>query len=240
MAMIDTALETRLACENWSEHLHRVNASGFSVIENLLDPDVCQGLIDSYCEPAIFRSCINMGSHGFGLGQYKYFAYPLPPIIATLRSCVYPQMVPLANYWNTKLGLEPPYPERHEDFLSQCHDARQERPTPLLLRYGAGDYNCLHRDLYGDILFPVQMAILLSEPNDDFSGGEFVLTEQRPRMQSRVSVVPLRKGDAVIFAVNRRPVKGARGFYSVFTRHGVSEVRAGDRFTLGVIFHDAQ
>ncbi len=238
--MVETVLETRLAGENWSEHLHRVNASGFTVIEKLLDPDVCQRLIDSYGEPDIFRSHINMSRHGFGAGQYKYFAYPLPPVIATLRSCVYPQLVPLANYWSDKLGLAPAYPERHDDFLSRCHDGRQERPTPLLLRYGAGDYNCLHRDLYGEILFPVQMAVLLSEPNEDFTGGEFVLTEQRPRMQSKVSVVPLRKGDAVIFAVNRRPVKGVRGFYSVFTRHGVSEIRAGDRFTLGVIFHDAQ
>jgi hypothetical protein len=238
--MVDTTLQTRLAGENWSEHLHRVNHSGFSVIENLLDPDACQRLIDSYSEPEIFRSSITMSRHGFGSGHYQYFAYPLPSVVATLRSCVYPQLVPLANHWNHKLGLEPAYPERHEDFLSQCHHARQERPTPLLLRYGAGDYNCLHRDLYGDILFPVQMAILLSEPNDDFTGGEFVLTEQRPRMQSKVSVVPLQKGDAVIFAVNRRPVKGARGFYSVFTRHGVSEIRTGHRFTLGVIFHDAQ
>ncbi|MGY2174847.1 2OG-Fe(II) oxygenase [Pseudomonas azotoformans] len=238
--MLDTVLETKLAAENWCEHLHRINGSGFTVIENLLGPGVCQRLIESYDEPDIFRSSINMSRHGFGSGHYKYFAYPLPPIVATLRSRVYPQLVQLANYWNNKLGLEPPYPERHEDFLNLCHDARQERPTPLLLRYGAGDYNCLHRDLYGDILFPVQMAILLSEPNVDFTGGEFVLTEQRPRMQTKVSVVPLRKGDAVIFAVNRRPVKGLRGFYSVFTRHGVSEIRTGERFTLGMIFHDAQ
>lgn len=238
--MVELALETRLAAENWSEHLHRVNSNGFTVLNNVLSPEVCQRLIESYCEVDTFRSCINMNQHGFGSGQYKYFAYPLPPVIATLRARVYARLVPLANYWNDKLGIDPPYPERHDAFLSQCHQAQQTRPTPLLLRYGAGDYNCLHRDLYGDILFPVQMAILLSEPGKDFTGGELVLTEQRPRMQSRASVVPLRAGDAVIFAVNRRPVKGVRGFYSVFTRHGVSEVLSGDRFTLGVIFHDTK
>ena len=238
--MNDLGLRTRLADENWSEHLHRVNGNGFTVIEKLLAPSACDRLIDSYAASDTFRSCIDMNRHGFGSGQYKYFAYPLPSLVATLRACVYPRLVPLANYWNGKLGLDNLYPDGHEDFLSQCHNAQQQRPTPLLLRYGAGDYNCLHRDLYGDILFPVQMAILLSEPEGDFTGGEFVLTEQRPRMQSRVSVVPLRKGDAVVFAVNRRPVKGVRGFYSIFTRHGVSEIRSGERFTLGVIFHDAQ
>ncbi|MDY7562377.1 2OG-Fe(II) oxygenase [Pseudomonas sp. 10B1] len=238
--MLELAMETRLDSEKWSEHLHRVNDHGFTVIKALLPPDSCRRLIDFYPQDHRFRSCINMKRHGFGSGEYKYFAYPLPQPVATLRSSFYTRLVPLANYWNEKLGIENRYPESHEVFVSQCHRANQTRPTPLLLRYGVGDYNCLHRDLYGDTLFPVQMTILLSKPNDDFSGGEFVITEQRPRMQSRASVVPLDIGDAVIFSVNRRPVKGTRGFYSVFARHGVSEILTGNRFTLGVIFHDAQ
>ncbi|KPX41234.1 Proline hydroxylase [Pseudomonas syringae pv. helianthi] len=238
--MHDPTLQSRLDSENWSQHLHRIHDRGFTVFRGLLRLDTCAHLAESYAEDHLFRSCIDMKRHGFGAGQYKYFAYPLPEPVATLRFDIYRRLVPLANDWNEKLGLEHRYPEQHPSFLDQCHAASQTRPTPLLLRYAAGDYNCLHRDVYGDTLFPLQMAVLLSTPGEAFSGGEFVITEQRPRMQSKVSVVPLEAGDAVLFAVDRRPVKGARGFYSVFTRHGVSEVRTGSRFALGVIFHDAQ
>ena len=180
-----------------------------------------------------------MARHGFGRGEYKYYRYPLPTPIAELRSALYQCLVPIANDWQAKLGSAVRYPDRHEDFLAQCHSAGQKRPTPLILRYGAGDYNCLHQDVYGQSLFPLQVAVLLSEPGRDFSGGEFVLTEQRPRRQSRPEVVPLRRGDAVVFAVDRRPVQGTRGVYRVTMRHGVSRIRAGERYTLGVIFHDA-
>lgn len=238
--MLDPTLQSRLDSENWTQHLRRINDHGFTVFSGLLRADTCARIAESYPQEHLFRSCIDMRRHGFGAGQYKYFAYPLPEPVAALRSDIYRRLVPLANCWNENLGFEHRYPEQHSSFLDQCHAAGQTRPTPLLLRYGAGDYNCLHRDVYGDTLFPLQMAVLLSPPHEAFSGGEFVITEQRPRMQSRVSVVPLEAGDAVIFAVNRRPLKGARGFYSVFARHGVSEVLTGSRFTLGVIFHDAQ
>ena len=180
-----------------------------------------------------------MGRHGFGRGEYKYFAYPLPEPVARLRAEWYPRLAPIANAWNARMDLEARYPADHDSFLARCHEAGQVRPTPLLLRYGPGDYNCLHQDLYGEHVFPLQLAVLLSEPGEDFTGGEFVLTEQRPCMQSRVEVVPLRRGDAVVFAVSHRPVRGTRGSYRVALRHGVSRVRTGRRHTLGIIFHDA-
>jgi hypothetical protein len=181
-----------------------------------------------------------MARHGFGNGEYKYFAYPLPELIGELRGALYARLVPVANGWNERLGIAMRYPAEHAEFLEFCHEAGQLRPTPLLLQYGLGDYNCLHQDIYGDLIFPLQVAILLSAPGEDFAGGEFVLTEQRPRMQSRVEVAPLRQGDAVIFPVHHRPVKGARGDYRVNMRHGVSRIRSGRRYTLGIIFHDAK
>jgi hypothetical protein len=193
-----------------------------------------------YSREDAFRDRVVMARHGFGRGEYKYFRYPLPEIVARMRSALYPRLAPLANRWNVALGLEPRFPDRHAQFLRRCHAAGQRRPTPLLLQYAAGDYNCLHQDLYGEHVFPLQLTVLLSEPGRDFAGGEFVLTEQRPRMQSRAEVVPLAKGDAVVFAVRHRPVRGSRGVYRVNLRHGVSRVRWGQRHTLGIIFHDAR
>lgn len=216
-----------------------LDAKGWSRIPALLPPQTCRDIAGLYDGEAGFRSRVVMARHGFGRGEYKYFAYPLPRTVQTLRETLYPQLVPIANAWNEKLGLPRRFPQRHADFLAQCAEAGQSRPTPLLLRYGPGDYNCLHQDLYGEQVFPLQAAILLSRPGADFEGGEFVLTEQRPRRQSRPHVVPLDRGDAVVFAVNTRPVEGMRGAYRVTMRHGVSELRRGERFTLGVIFHDA-
>jgi uncharacterized protein len=192
-----------------------------------------------YHHDAVFRSRVVMAQHGFGRGEYKYFRYPLPHIIADLRTSFYPCLAPIANRWATAMGVGVRYPEKHEDFIARCHQAGQYRPTPLLLQYGRDDYNCLHQDLYGEHAFPLQITILLSEPGRDFTGGEFVLAEQRPRMQSRPEVVPLRQGDAVVFAVDQRPVRGTRGVYRVKLRHGVSRVRSGHRHTAGIIFHDA-
>jgi hypothetical protein len=200
----------------------------------------CQALGELYPQDGLFRSHVVMSQHGFGRGEYKYFDYPLPEIVVDLRTAIYPRLAPIANRWNIAMGIDVRYPEKHADFIKRCHDAGQPRPTPLLLQYEAGDYNCLHQDLYGEHVFPIQVAILLSEPMKDFTGGEFVLTEQRPRMQSRPEVVPLCQGDAVAFAVHYRPVRGGRGIYRVNLRHGVSRLRSGHRHTLGIIFHDAK
>jgi uncharacterized protein len=212
---------------------------GWAHVSNLLNAGECQAIASLYSSAAHFRSQVQMARHGFGRGEYRYFSYPLPPLIAELRNGIYPHLVPIANRWHERLQSDVVYPPDHADFLARCHSAGQLRPTPLLLRYGPGDFNCLHQDLYGEHVFPLQMAVLLSSPVADFSGGEFVLTEQRPRMQSRVEVVPLAQGDAVIFAVNTRPRSGARGDYRVAMRHGVSTVRQGRRHSLGIIFHDA-
>ncbi|MEO7178096.1 MAG: 2OG-Fe(II) oxygenase [Allosphingosinicella sp.] len=223
---------------DWPRAEAALDAEGFALLPELLGPCECAALAALYDEDR-FRSRVVMSRHGFGRGEYKYFSYPLPEPVGALRTGLYGKLAPIANRWNASMGIEATYPPTHEAYLARCHEAGQVRPTPLLLRYGPGDYNCLHKDLYGDHVFPLQVAILLAEPGDDFVGGEFVLTEQRPRMQSRVAVVPLRKGDAVVFAVNRRPVSGTRGVYRVTMRHGVSALRSGERHTLGIIFHDA-
>ncbi len=224
---------------DWSRVTRELDGQGSAVLEGLLSSQDCRALVSLYPEDSMFRSRIVMARHGFGKGEYKYFSYPLPPVINSLRSALYEHLVPLANQWNSTMGMEVRYPEQHAAFIQRCHDAGQQKPTPLLLQYGEGDYNCLHQDLYGEHVFPIQVAVLLSEPGRDFTGGEFVLTEQRPRMQSRSEVVPLRQGDAVAFAVHHRPVQGTRGSYRVNMRHGVSRLRSGHRHTLGVIFHDA-
>jgi uncharacterized protein len=210
------------------------------MLPGLLDADECAAITVGYEDDTAFRSHVHMARHGFGRGEYRYYRYPLPDRIAALRESLYPSLAGIANRWHARMGNPVRFPDRHADFLARCHDAGQLRPTPLQLRYGPGDYNCLHQDLYGEHVFPLQVAILLSTPDTDFTGGEFVLTEQRPRMQSRVEVVPLTQGDAVVFAVNHRPVAGARGDYRVAMRHGVSTIRSGRRHTLGIIFHDAQ
>lgn len=224
---------------DWARLGHDLDAHGCGLVPGLLDAPACDALAARYDAPADFRSTVVMARHGFGRGEYRYFAYPLPSPVAELRTALYPPLAEIANRWNAALGEPARYPETHEAFLARCHAAGQARPTPLLLRYGPGDYNCLHQDLYGEHVFPLQVAVLLSEPGRDFEGGEFVLTEQRPRMQSRAEVVPLRQGDAVVFPVRHRPVRGARGVYRVNLRHGVSRLRSGRRHTLGVIFHDA-
>jgi hypothetical protein len=212
---------------------------GFVVAPGLIGPAECRALADLWPEKPRFRSHVIMQRHGYGQGEYQYFAYPLPERIEALRQALYPELAAIANRWNEQLGLAKRFPPTLQGWLRQCHAGGQKRPTPLLLRYGPGDYNCLHRDLYGELVFPLQVTVLLSDPAKDFSGGEFMLVEQRPRMQSRGEVVPLRQGDAVIFAVNERPVKGSRGFHRTAMRHGVSSLREGQRFTLGIIFHDA-
>jgi hypothetical protein len=235
-----SAIAARVEAIDWPRIAGELDAQGCAVIEQLLTPQQCAALASLYPDDSLFRSRVVMGRHGFGRGEYKYFAYPLPDIIAELRPVLYAPLADVANRWNEAMGIEVRYPDRHDAFLKRCHAAGQTRPTPLLLQYGEGDYNCLHQDLYGEHVFPLQVAILLSEPGRDFSGGEFVLTEQRPRMQSRPEVVPLRQGDAVVFAVHHRPVQGTRGFYRVNLRHGVSRLRSGYRHTAGVIFHDAK
>jgi hypothetical protein len=216
-----------------------LDARGWALLPGLLSSQDCDAVAGLYAQRDGFRSHVVMARHGFGRGEYRYFSYPLPPLVETLRSALYPQLAPIANRWQERMGLEIRFPGTLAAFLERCHRAGQTRPTPLLLQYREGDYNCLHQDLYGEHVFPLQVAILLSQPDEDFTGGDFVLTEQRPRMQSRVDVVPLRKGDGVIFAVNDRPVRGSRGDYRVKMRHGVSCLRRGNRHTLGVIFHDA-
>lgn len=233
-------MKTRQIDRNeWAAVGEAVDADGYAVIDGLLTSQACVSLAAKYEDDDLFRSRVIMARHGFGRGEYQYFRYPLPDIVSEIRTAAYPYLAELANRWQSALDIDSRYPPDHGAFLAACHDAGQPKPTPLLLKYGAGDYNCLHQDRYGDILFPLQMTVLLSDPGTDFTGGEFALTEQRPRMQSRVSVVPLRRGDAVVFPVQQRPVEGTRGVYRVNLRHGVSRVRSGTRFTLGVIFHDA-
>jgi hypothetical protein len=223
-----------------SEREKDLDDRGYAVLPGLLTPDECGALAALYDDDARFRSRVVMARHNFGRGEYKYFSYPLPPAIADRRTALYPPLAAIANRWHGAMGVATRFPADHAAFLKRCHDAGQTRPTPLLLRYDSGDYNCLHQDLYGEHVFPIQATVLLSAPNRDFTGGEFVLTEQRPRMQSRAEIVPLTQGDAVLFAVNQRPVQGTRGFYRVTMRHGVSRIRSGRRLTLGIIFHDAR
>jgi hypothetical protein len=224
---------------DWDPVGGELDARGCAVIEHLISEADCDALAALYPADAPFRSRVVMARHGFGRGEYKYFRYPLPPLVARLRAALYGPLAGIANRWNAAMGSEVRYPGAHPAFIRRCHRAGQRRATPLLLQYGADDYNCLHQDLYGEHVFPLQLTLLLSEPGRDFTGGEFVLTEQRPRMQSRAEVVPLRKTDAVVFAVSERPVRGARGVYRVKLRHGVSRVRTGHRHTAGIIFHDA-
>jgi uncharacterized protein len=224
---------------DWGSVAQDLDARGSALLPSLLRPEECRALADLYPVDSLFRSRIVMGRHGFGRGEYKYFSYPLPDVIAAIRTALYPLLAPLANRWNEAMGIDVRYPAEHAEFIARCHAAGQRKPTPLLLQYGVDDYNCLHQDLYGEHVFPLQVAVLLSDPGRDFSGGEFVMTEQRPRMQSRAEVVPLRQGDAVVFAVHHRPVQGTRGVYRVNLRHGVSRIRSGHRHTVGIIFHDA-
>jgi hypothetical protein len=240
MAAPATNISERIRALDWTHIAHDLDDQGSAALEHLISPDECRAVAALYRNDDLFRSRIVMARHGFGRGEYKYFSYPLPDIIADLRTALYPHLAPIANRWHAAMGLDVRYPERHVEFIQRCHSAGQTKPTPLLLQYGPGDYNCLHQDLYGEHVFPIQVAILLSEPGRDFAGGEFVLTEQRPRMQSRPEVVPLRQGDAVAFAVHHRPVQGTRGTYRVNLRHGVSRLRSGQRHTLGIIFHDGQ
>jgi hypothetical protein len=236
---ISADIPARVEAIDWTRVTADLDAQGCAVLNNLLSPEECRAIVALYPDDNNFRSKVVMGRHGFGRGEYKYFSYPLPDLIGQLRPVLYAQLGPLANRWNETMGIDIRYPASHKAFLQRCHDAGQIRPTPLLLQYEAGDYNCLHQDLYGELAFPLQVAFLLSRPGEDFMGGEFVLTEQRPRMQSRAEVVSLRQGEGVIFAVNQRPMQGGRGAYRVAMRHGVSRLRSGERFTLGVIFHDA-
>lgn len=233
---IDGAIDRTI---DWPRATIDLDDRGYAVLPSLLSLADCDALIVGYTDDAAYRSRVVMARHNFGRGEYKYFAYPLPPLVASLREALYPPLAAIANRWQSTLGIATAFPPDHAAFLERCHAAGQTRPTPLLLAYEAGDYNCLHQDLYGEHVFPLQVAVLLAEPGRDFDGGEFVLTEQRPRMQSRVEVVPLGRGDAVVFPVHHRPVHGTRGTYRVTMRHGVSRIRAGRRHTLGVIFHDA-
>lgn len=232
-------MANRLSAIDWHQVAGDLDTRGCALVSQLLAPGECAAVAAMYPDDGIFRSRVLMQRHGFGRGEYKYFSYPLPGLIASLRTFAYPHLAKIANRWNAALGVDVRYPARHADFIERCHAAGQARPTCLLFQYRADDYNCLHQDLYGQHVFPLQMAILLSDPERDFTGGEFILTEQRPRMQSRAEVVPLRQGDAVIFAVHQRPVTGLRGTYRVKHRHGVGRVRSGHRHTLGIIFHDA-
>jgi hypothetical protein len=232
--------EARVSAYDWETVAEDLNAHGCAVFEKLLSPDECRDIAALYPDETHFRSHVHMARHGFGHGEYRYFKYPLPALLGDLRTALYPRLAATANDRNARMGVSRRYPDRHSAFLRECHDTGQTRPTPLLLQYVRGDFNCLHQDLYGHLVFPLQVAILLSEPGRDFAGGEFVLTEQRPRMQSRAEVVPLRQGDGVAFAVHNRPVQGTKANYRVNLRHGVSRVRSGMRHTVGIIFHDAR
>jgi uncharacterized protein len=234
------ALASGITALDWPRIGDELLARGFATTAALLSPQQCAALVETYAHDAPFRSRVIMARYGFGRGEYKYFAYPLPELVATLRTALYPPLAAIANAWKELLGLDERYPAAHAAYLARCHATGQSKPTPLLLRYGADDFNCLHQDVYGEQVFPLQATILLSEPGRHFSGGEFVLTEQRPRMQSRVEVVPLCQSQAVIFAVHDRPVRGAKNIYRVHMRHGVSRLRRGERHALGVIFHDAK
>lgn len=231
--------QNRLTTYDWAGIASDLDGAGYALLPKLLTPEECAGLAGLYSEEGRFRSQVVMARHGFGKGEYRYFKYPLPDLMGGLRAALYPRLVGIANAWNARMGMEERFPDDHAAFLARCRAAGQARATPLLLKYGPGDFNCLHQDLYGEVWFPLQVAILLSRPGADFTGGEFVLTEQRPRMQSRVEVAPLSQGDAVVFAVNNRPVQGTKGTYRVKLRHGVSRIRSGARFTAGIIFHDA-
>jgi hypothetical protein len=233
------SIAARIAALDWRRITGGLDAFGAATTGVLLTPEECHALASAYGDDHGFRSRVVMARHGFGRGEYKYYTYPLPEPVAGLRGALYPHLALIANRWEEALGRPGAFPAEHGTYLERCHAAGQRRPTPLLLRYGEGDYNCLHQDLYGALSFPLQVAFLLSRPGDDFTGGEFVLTEQRPRMQSRAEVVSLQQGEGVIFPVNQRPVQGGRGVYRVAMRHGVSRLRSGGRFTLGVIFHDA-
>jgi hypothetical protein len=232
-------LERRISALDWSRIESELQEHGCAQLGQLLTKSECSDLIATYDSETAFRSRVIMARHGFGKGEYKYYQYPLPGLISQVRTDLYPHLAVIANNWEKALQRDRRFPSTHEAYLRECHKAGQRLPTPLILKYEAGDYNCLHRDLYGDMVFPLQVTILLSAPGADFTGGDFVLTEQRPRMQSRVEVVPLQQGEAVVFAVNERPVRGSRGVYRVAMRHGVSRIRSGQRFTLGIIFHDA-
>src|SRR5215475_13330624 len=235
-----TTMTERVAALDWQRLAAALDAYGCAVVKDLIAPEACAALAASYDVDGAFRSRIVMARHGFGRGEYKYFAYPLPPVVGELRAALYPPLASIANHWNGALGVAVRYPDTLAEFLERCHRAGQTKPTPLVLRYAEGDYNCLHQDVYGEHLFPLQATVLLSVPGRDFTGGEFVLTEQRPRMQSRAEVVHLDQGDGVIFPVYHRPMQGARGTYRVTLRHGVSRVRSGHRHTVGIIFHDAK
>jgi uncharacterized protein len=232
-------LNERIESILWPQVAQDLDTYGNAVLPKILTAEECQHIATLYESPSVFRSRVVMGRHGFGRGEYQYFKYPLPPAIAALRALLYARLVTLANRWNETMRIDVQYPQTLTEFLERCHAAAQTKPTPLLLRYEVGDYNCMHQDLYGEHVFPIQAAILLSKPEADFTGGEFVMTEQRPRMQSRPEIVPLRQGDAVVFAVHHRPVNGKRGVYRVKLRHGVSRLRSGRRYTVGIIFHDA-
>ncbi|MDR5800621.1 2OG-Fe(II) oxygenase [Caballeronia sp. LZ001] len=239
MKVLERDIGARVDALDWTDIEHQLDSQGSAIAPGLFSREECVTLAALYDDDAIFRSRIVMERYSFGRGEYKYFAYPLPETLQTVRSTVYPHLAPIANKWHEVMGIETRFPPVHGEFIERCHYAGQTRPTPLLLRYVPGDYNCLHQDLYGEHVFPIQMAVLLSAPEQDFTGGEFVMTEQRPRMQSRAEVVPLAQGDAAFFAVHQRPVQGSRGPYRVNMRHGVSRLRSGRRHMLGVIFHDA-
>jgi uncharacterized protein len=233
------AIQSRVDAVDWTKVYHDLDAQGWAIVPALLTRTEANSIAGLYHQERGFRSQIIMARHGFGRGEYKYFSYPLPPPIEALRTATYPHLVPIANQWHERMGKDVRFPREHATFLGRCHQAGQVRPTPLLLEYAPEDYNCLHRDLYGEHVFPMQIAILLDQPGEDFEGGEFVMTEQRPRMQTRAMVLPLKKGDAAVFAVNSRPMKGSRGDYQVKLNHGVSKLHSGKRHTLGIIFHDA-